>query len=245
MNDKIMLGDFIYQLRKEKNMSQSELGQRVGVSNKAVSKWETYEANPDLGIILNLAEALGVTTDELLLCKKNDVKTDENNFYASIKTFIGIKGKVNRTSKAYEFISDKKTKKGLPYIHINVGKDEQGKIKRAKGIVAVGIISKGIVSAGIFSLGLFSVGFVSIGLVAMGAISLGLIIALGGVVLGVGVSIGGVAVGLLAVGGVAIGVLAVGGVSVGVLSVGGLSIGVWAHTGVFGKAIGKYLFFHK
>jgi hypothetical protein len=39
---KRMLGDTIYRLRKEKGLSQSELGELVGVSNKAVSKWETW-----------------------------------------------------------------------------------------------------------------------------------------------------------------------------------------------------------
>jgi transcriptional regulator with XRE-family HTH domain len=57
---KKMLGDTIYRLRKEKGLSQSELGEFVGVSNKAVSKWETYEANPDITLLQLLAQALGV-----------------------------------------------------------------------------------------------------------------------------------------------------------------------------------------
>ena len=63
---KRMLGETIYRLRKEKGLSQDELGKLVGVSNKAVSKWETYEANPDITLLPLLAQALGVTTDELL-----------------------------------------------------------------------------------------------------------------------------------------------------------------------------------
>jgi transcriptional regulator with XRE-family HTH domain len=63
---KKMLGETIYRLRKEKKLSQTELGELVGVSNKAVSKWETYEANPDIVLLPLLAQALGVTADELL-----------------------------------------------------------------------------------------------------------------------------------------------------------------------------------
>ncbi|MDR2971716.1 MAG: helix-turn-helix domain-containing protein [Bacteroidales bacterium] len=60
-----MMGETIYRLRKEKGLSQSELGKLIGVSNKAVSKWETYEANPDITLLPVLAQALRVSVDEL------------------------------------------------------------------------------------------------------------------------------------------------------------------------------------
>jgi len=71
---KRMLGETIYQLRKAKGLSQSELAELVGVSNKAVSKWETYEANPDITLLPLLAVSLGVTTDVLL----SDIKSEKN-----------------------------------------------------------------------------------------------------------------------------------------------------------------------
>jgi len=77
---KRMLGETIYQLRKAKGLSQTELGELVGVSNKAVSKWETYEANPDITLLPLLAMSLGVTTDELLTdikAEKNDLKRED------------------------------------------------------------------------------------------------------------------------------------------------------------------------
>ncbi|MDR2635163.1 MAG: helix-turn-helix domain-containing protein [Clostridiales bacterium] len=66
MKDKKMLGAFIRELRKDAGLSQTDLGNLVGVSCKAVSKWETEEANPDIGVLPGLAQVLGVTTDELL-----------------------------------------------------------------------------------------------------------------------------------------------------------------------------------
>ncbi|MDR3217342.1 MAG: helix-turn-helix domain-containing protein [Clostridiaceae bacterium] len=66
MENKVMLGAFIYELRKEKGLSQTDLGNLTGVSNKAVSKWETEEANPDISVLPRLAQTLGVTVDELL-----------------------------------------------------------------------------------------------------------------------------------------------------------------------------------
>ena len=52
--------------RREQRMSQEELAARVGVSRQAVSKWELGEASPDIGKLLALAKAFGVTTDHLL-----------------------------------------------------------------------------------------------------------------------------------------------------------------------------------
>lgn len=59
-------GEFLYELRKEKGMTQSALAERLGVTNKAVSKWETGEAMPETGLLLPISEIFGVTVDELL-----------------------------------------------------------------------------------------------------------------------------------------------------------------------------------
>ena len=61
-----MLGDLIFKRRKQLGMSQKQLAEKCGVSNKAVSKWETYEANPDTDALLPLASALQISVDELL-----------------------------------------------------------------------------------------------------------------------------------------------------------------------------------
>ena len=58
--------DLLYELRKEKGLTQSELAEKLGITNKAVSKWETGEAMPDTAQLLPLAEILGVSVDELL-----------------------------------------------------------------------------------------------------------------------------------------------------------------------------------
>ena len=52
--------------RKGKNLTQQQLADRLGVTNKAVSKWETNEGCPDIKLIPELCRALDMTTDELL-----------------------------------------------------------------------------------------------------------------------------------------------------------------------------------
>jgi len=63
-------GEFLYTLRKEKGMTQAELAAALGVTNKAVSKWETGEAMPETSLLLPLSRILGVTVDELLEGKR-------------------------------------------------------------------------------------------------------------------------------------------------------------------------------
>lgn len=59
-------GNRLYQLRRKAHLSQSQLGEMVGVSNKAVSKWENGQAKPGLEIVNKLADILSVSLDELL-----------------------------------------------------------------------------------------------------------------------------------------------------------------------------------
>ena len=60
------LNEKIAYYRRDRKLSQEELAAQVGVSRQAVSKWELGEAAPDIGKLLALAKAFGVTTDHLL-----------------------------------------------------------------------------------------------------------------------------------------------------------------------------------
>ena len=64
--DTKMVGALIARLRKEKGLTQNDLGDRLGVSFQAVSKWERGETLPDTGILLDLANVLGTSVDCIL-----------------------------------------------------------------------------------------------------------------------------------------------------------------------------------
>lgn len=64
--ERISIGTFIASLRKEKGMTQKQLAQLLHVSDKAISRWERDEAQPDLLQISIMTEIFGVTADELL-----------------------------------------------------------------------------------------------------------------------------------------------------------------------------------
>ena len=64
--DAYVTGAIIKQLREEKGMTQAELAEKLSVSDKAVSRWETGRGYPDITLIEPLASALGVSVSELL-----------------------------------------------------------------------------------------------------------------------------------------------------------------------------------
>ena len=64
------LGTMIAELRKQHGMTQLELAEKMGVTDKAVSKWERDLSCPDINSIPNLAEILGVSVEELMQIKK-------------------------------------------------------------------------------------------------------------------------------------------------------------------------------
>ena len=73
------IGEIISSLRKEKGMTQTDLAEKMNVTDKAVSKWERNLSCPDINSIPKLAEVLGTTVEELLNAqtKKEDNKINE------------------------------------------------------------------------------------------------------------------------------------------------------------------------
>lgn len=64
--NQMAIGNFIEKKRKEQNLTQAQLAEKLGVSNKTVSKWENGKCMPDYGVIQPLCTELGVTVSELM-----------------------------------------------------------------------------------------------------------------------------------------------------------------------------------
>lgn len=73
------IGAFIAATRKEKKLTQEQLAERLGVSNRSVSRWETGKTLPDLSLMQSICEELDITISELLNGKKEtpDLGTKE------------------------------------------------------------------------------------------------------------------------------------------------------------------------
>ncbi|MBR2446304.1 MAG: helix-turn-helix domain-containing protein [Clostridia bacterium] len=80
--DQIKIGKFIAECRKNKNMTQAQLAEKVGVTDRAVSKWENGRSMPDSSIMLELCGELGITVNDLLcgeriVMENNQQKNEE------------------------------------------------------------------------------------------------------------------------------------------------------------------------
>lgn len=80
-------GGKVASLRKEKGMTQLELAQKMGVTDKAVSKWERDLSLPDVSSLPRLAEVLDVSVEELLQAK---TARSEGETSAKIASFIDL-----------------------------------------------------------------------------------------------------------------------------------------------------------
>lgn len=109
--DQAVTGKFIALKRKEKNLTQNQLAEKLGVSNKTISKWETGKCMPDYSIVQSLCEELDVTVAELmdgeaaeeksvrtyddeqildLLKKTQDLEKQKNLLYGIILIVMGV-----------------------------------------------------------------------------------------------------------------------------------------------------------
>lgn len=82
------IGKLIANLRKEKKLTQEQLGEKVGVNGKAVSKWECGISLPDISIVNKLADILGVTTTELLNGQRESSVLSNESVLKNIRTYI-------------------------------------------------------------------------------------------------------------------------------------------------------------
>lgn len=78
-----MIGKFISTCRKEKGLTQMQLAEKLNITNRAISKWETGKSMPDVSIMLDLCDILGITVNELLsgerIAMENYQKRAEEN----------------------------------------------------------------------------------------------------------------------------------------------------------------------
>ena len=87
--DQVKIGRFIAQCRKKENLTQMQLAEILGITDRAVSKWETGKSLPDSSIMLRLCDVLKITVNDLLsgevVAMENYNKEMENKLIDMIK----------------------------------------------------------------------------------------------------------------------------------------------------------------
>ena len=97
------IGKFIQQLRKEKGLTQKELGNLVNVSDKTISKWENSNSIPDTAMLPALCEVLGVTVNELLYGEKLPPEDYSEKAEENIMNLLQ-EGQTNKKSEVWKII---------------------------------------------------------------------------------------------------------------------------------------------
>ena len=94
--DQIKIGKFIGEQRKMHNLTQSELSEKLGITDRAISKWERGICLPDAGLMLDLCKILEISVNELLSGEKIPM---ENNTEIMEKNLIEMAALNERTNK--------------------------------------------------------------------------------------------------------------------------------------------------
>ena len=94
--DQLKIGKFIAECRKQKNLTQMQLAEKLGITDKAISKWERGLAMPDTSIMLELCEILGISVNELLSGEKINM---ENNDQKNEQLLLEMAKELEKKSK--------------------------------------------------------------------------------------------------------------------------------------------------
>jgi len=101
--DQEKIGKFILELRKQKKLTQEQLARNLGITNRAISKWENGRGMPDLSLMKPLCQELGITINELLSGQKLDKKDYQEKYEENIiNTINRADRKVNRIKNIFK-----------------------------------------------------------------------------------------------------------------------------------------------
>ena len=94
--NQIKIGRFIAECRKKTNLTQMQLAEKLGITDKAISKWERGVAMPDTSIMLELCDILGISVNELLSGEKTNM---ENNNQKNEQLLLDMAKELERKNK--------------------------------------------------------------------------------------------------------------------------------------------------
>ncbi len=94
--DQSKIGKFIAECRKDKELTQMQLAEKLGITDKAISKWERGIAMPDTAIMLELCEILGISVNELLSGERLNM---ENNSQKNEQLLLEMAKEIEKKNK--------------------------------------------------------------------------------------------------------------------------------------------------
>ena len=99
------IGKFILEMHKEKNLTQQELADKIGVTNRAISKWENGRGMPDLSLMIPLCKELDITINELISEDKIEKKDYQSKLEENIfKTIDYTNRRIANKDKIFKIV---------------------------------------------------------------------------------------------------------------------------------------------
>ena len=89
--DQVKIGRFIQEKRKEKKLTQSEVAEKLNITDRAISKWENGVCLPDAGTMPELCEILGISINDLFSGEKVDMKENEKKLEENLLEMTKLK----------------------------------------------------------------------------------------------------------------------------------------------------------
>ena len=102
--DQIKIGRFIQKKRKEQKLTQSELAERLNITDRAVSKWENGICLPDASIMYELCELLNITINDLFSGEVVDMKNSEKRLEENLLEMTKMKEEKDKQLLALEYV---------------------------------------------------------------------------------------------------------------------------------------------
>ncbi len=141
----ILTGQFISRVRTEKGMTQKELAQKVGVTDKAVSKWETGRGMPDISSLDALCNALDVSVNELLSGEVLPPEFYEKKAEENMKTLIKENEKNTKTNWIQMILGEVLVIVAFIFLAICIGIKMLGNYFDLPSLLYLVLISAGVV----------------------------------------------------------------------------------------------------
>lgn len=101
--DQIKIGKFIAEMRKEQNLTQIDLAEKLGISNKTVSKWECGNGMPDYAVMEELCVILNINVNELLSGERLPSKDYNKKAEENMMSLIHESSEYRKREKIYSF----------------------------------------------------------------------------------------------------------------------------------------------
>ena len=102
--DQIKIGKFIQEKRKEKELTQSDLAEKLNITDRAISKWENGICLPDAGTMPLLCEILGVSINDLFSGEKVDMKNNEKKLEENLLEMTKLKEQKDKELLTMEIV---------------------------------------------------------------------------------------------------------------------------------------------